>query len=304
MSIIWDATVFIQACERQQCSIGQVMLERELVLKSTTREAVWEKMRAHWLVMRQAAQEALHKPIPSQGGLIGGEAKQLAQAADRPQLALGGVARSAMMYAMSVMEVNAAMGLIVAAPTAGSAGVLPGVLLSLQQAYDLEETALLEALFCAGAVGYLINQGATLSGAEGGCQAEVGSAAAMAAAATVQLLGGTPKQAFDAASIALTNLLGLVCDPVHGLVEMPCQLRNAQGAITALSAAELVLSGLAAPAPFDEMIPILYRVGQSLSPELRETALGGLATAPTFHPEETATGNRRTQGCTGCLGCR
>lgn len=293
MSTLWDAATFVQTCRERSITLGAVMLERETTLREEEASVLWERMRENWKIMRNSALQAIERPIASMGGLIGGEANQMFRTRERAQMALGGLARNAMMHAMSVMEVNASMGLIVAAPTAGASGVLPGVLLALEKEYGFSEEELIDALFCAGAIGFLINQGATLAGAEGGCQAEVGSAAGMAAAATVQLLGGTPAQAVDAASIALINLMGLVCDPVRGLVESPCQLRNAQGAVTALNSAELVLSGVHAPAPLDQIIPIVYQVGQSLSPALRETAMGGLATAPCF----------QDGGCCSCGGC-
>ena len=293
MSIIIDTKTVLARCAEGNLTIGQVMLEREVELQSVPAAEHLARMAKSWRIMQEAAKAAVGHPIKSMGGLIGGEAQKLAQTAKRERMALSGLARRAVTYAMSVMEVNASMGLIVATPTAGSAGVLPGVLLSLKEEYGFEDEAMIDALFAAGCVGFLINQSATLAGAEGGCQAEVGSAAAMAAAATVQLLGGPPEKSMDAASISLTNMLGLVCDPVRGLVELPCQLRNAQGAGTALTAAELALSGIGAPAPLEQMIPIMYRVGQSISVELRETALGGTATAPIF----------KATACDGCRAC-
>ena len=172
------------------------------------------------------------------------------------------------------------MGLIVAAPTAGSSGVLPGVLCAAQEEYQLTDAEIIEVLYTASAIGYLITRNATTAGAEGGCQAEVGSASAMAAAAMTQLRGGTPKQCLDAAAFALINILGLVCDPVGGLVEVPCQNRNAMGASNALISAEIALSGIQSVVPIDEAIEIMYRVGRSLPMSLRETAQGGTATSP------------------------
>ena len=176
--------------------------------------------------------------------------------------------------------VNASMGLIVAAPTAGSSGVIPGVLCAAQEEYNMEDAVIIQALYTAAAVGYLITRNATTAGAEGGCQAEVGSASAMAAAAMTQLMGGTPSQCLDAASFALINILGLVCDPVGGLVEIPCQNRNAIGASNALISAEIALSGIQSVVPIDEAIEVMYRVGRSLPVTLRETSQGGTAMAP------------------------
>ena len=191
----------------------------------------------------------------------------------------GSVISKAISYAVGVLEVNASMGLIVAAPTAGSSGVMPGTMCALQEEFGFTDEEIIQALFNASAIGYLITRNATTAGAEGGCQAEVGSASAMAASAVTELMGGTIEQCFDAASFALINLLGLVCDPVGGLVEFPCQLRNAQGATTALTSAEMALSGIKCPAPLDENIEIRYRVGKSIPSELRETSLGGMATS-------------------------
>ena len=172
------------------------------------------------------------------------------------------------------------MCLIVAAPTAGSSGVVPGVLLALQEEFHLSDEEITNALFNAGAVGYLAMRNATVAGAVGGCQAEVGVASAMAASAAVELMGGTPEQCLFAASTVLMNMLGLVCDPVGGLVECPCQSRNAAGAANALTAAEMALSGIRQPIPFDEMLAAMYSVGKKLPYELRETALGGCAATP------------------------
>ena len=183
-------------------------------------------------------------------------------------------------YAMAVLEVNASMGLIVAAPTAGSAGVLPGMLFALQDCYKISDERLIDALFNAGAIGYLAMRNATVAGAVGGCQAEVGIASAMAASAAVELMGGKPEQCLDAASTVLMNMLGLVCDPVGGLVEYPCQNRNAAGVANALVAAELSLAGIRQFIPFDEMLDTMYAVGRRIPLELRETALGGCAATP------------------------
>lgn len=183
--------------------------------------------------------------------------------------------------AMGVMEVNTSMGLIVAAPTAGSCGILPGSILTTAEHYGWSDDQILEALFVAGAIGMLITRNATVSGAEGGCQAETGSAAAMAAAGIVAVLGGTPHQTLDAAATALKNVMGLVCDPIAGLVESPCQKRNALGTANALISAEITLAGIPSIIPFDEVVEAMYRVGRRMPMELRETALGGIANTPT-----------------------
>jgi len=187
----------------------------------------------------------------------------------------------AMLYAIAVGEVNAAMGCIVAAPTAGSSGVLPGVLFSLQEGLGLSEMTVLQGLITAAASGVVIGWRAMLSGAEGGCQAEVGAAAAMAAAAAVELQGGSPRQSAHALAITLKNMLGLVCDPVAGLVEVPCILRNASGAAQALLAADLALAGVESVIPPDEVIDAMGQVGRLLDVRFKETAQGGIAASPT-----------------------
>ena len=284
-----SAQELLALCRQTQRPISELMRRRECELGETTRDQVDHRMARVLEIMRESASLPLKKPAKSTGGLIGGESKKLHDHAARGKAICGDVLQRAMTYAMGVAEVNASMGLIVAAPTAGSAGVVPGLLLALQDCYKISDDRLIDALFNAGAVGYLAMRNATVAGAVGGCQAEVGVAAAMAASATVELMGGTPEQCLDAASTVLMNLLGLVCDPVGGLVEYPCQNRNAAGVANALIAAELALSGVKQLIPFDEMLEIMYAVGRRLPIELRETALGGCATAPS--------------ACARCGGC-
>ena len=270
----------LELCRQTQCPISEVMRRRECELGETTRDQVDHRMAKVLEIMRASATQPLKKPSKSMGGLIGGESKKLYDHAARGKAICGDILQRAMTYAMGVAEVNASMGLIVAAPTAGSAGIVPGLLLALQDCYKISDDRLVDALFNAGAVGYLAMRNATVAGAVGGCQAEVGVAAAMAASATVELMGGTPEQCMDAGSTVLMNLLGLVCDPVGGLVEYPCQNRNAAGVANALIAAELSLSGVKQLVPFDEMLETMYAVGRRIPIELRETALGGCAVAP------------------------
>lgn len=284
-----SAQELLTLCRQTQRPISELMRRRECELGETTRDQVDHRMARVLEIMRESASLPLKKPAKSTGGLIGGESKKLHDHAARGKAICGDVLQRAMTYAMGVAEVNASMGLIVAAPTAGSAGVVPGLLLALQDCYKISDDRLIDALFNAGAVGYLAMRNATVAGAVGGCQAEVGVAAAMAASATVELMGGTPEQCLDAASTVLMNLLGLVCDPVGGLVEYPCQNRNAAGVANALIAAELALSGVKQLIPFDEMLETMYAVGRRLPIELRETALGGCATAPS--------------ACARCGGC-
>ncbi|MCF2556604.1 MAG: L-serine ammonia-lyase, iron-sulfur-dependent, subunit alpha [Bacteroidales bacterium] len=279
----------LELCAREDCLISQVMRRRECEQGETAPDRVEARMARALEIMRESATQPLKTPVRSMGGLIGGEAKRLATHAAKKKALCGPVLQRAITYAMAVLEVNASMGLIVAAPTAGSSGVVPGLLLALQDEYHISDERLLDSLFNAGAVGYLAMRNATVAGAVGGCQAEVGVAAAMAASAAVELMGGTPKQSLDAASTVMMNMLGLVCDPVGGLVEYPCQSRNAAGVANALVAAELALSGVPQLIPFDEMLAAMYNVGRRLPAELRETALGGCAVTPS--------------ACARCGGC-
>lgn len=267
-------------CETNGWTISEAMKRRECSLAETTMEEIDEKMSQVLEIMQKSAVDPLQSPRPSMGGLIGGQAR-LADIHRREGKAIcGNVLSRAVTYAMAVLEVCSSMGLIVAAPTAGSSGVVPGVLLALQKEYGLKDRELFPALYNASAIGYLAMRNATVAGAVGGCQAEVGVASAMAASAAVELMGGTPRQCLDSASTALMNLLGLVCDPVGGLVEYPCQNRNAVGVANALTCAEMALSGITQLIPFDEMLEAMTHVGRRMAPELRETAMGGCAVTP------------------------
>lgn len=275
-----NAKELLEICEREQRSISEVMRQRECDLGEIPGDMADHKMNQVLEVMRNAAHQPLKNPAKSMGGLIGGEARKLSDHAARGKSICGEVLERAITYAVAVLEVNASMGLIVAAPTAGSAGVVPGLLLALQDTYKISDGRIVDGLYNAGAIGYLAMRNATVSGAVGGCQAEIGVASAMAASAATELMEGTPRQCLDAASTVLMNMLGLVCDPVAGLVEYPCQNRNASGAANALIAAEMALSGITQLIPFDEMLNTMYAVGKHIPIELRETALGGCATAP------------------------
>ena len=274
-----NAKELLELCQKQNLPISRIMLNREMTEGEMPEEEALSRMARALEIMKESARTPIKTPVRSMGGLIGGEAGKLAahQAASRN--ILGEVLEKAITCAVAVLETNASMGLIVAAPTAGSAGVVPGMLLSLQECHHFSDEDLVKALFNAGAIGYLAMRNATVAGAVGGCQAEVGIASAMAASAAVELFGGSPKQCLDAATIVLMNMLGLVCDPVGGLVEYPCQNRNAAGVANALIAAEMSLAGLSQLIPFDEMLETMYTVGKRLPAELRETAMGGCATA-------------------------
>lgn len=283
-------------CSEKDKSISEIMILREVMKFGVSREAVWDRMRKSLAVMREGVGRSQTEQMHLLGGYIGGESRALLERI-RCEGAMGGMISRASAYAMGVIELNASMGRIVAAPTAGSAGVLPGILVAADEIYDFGEERLTAALFCAGAVGYLIDRNATLSGAEGGCQAEVGAASAMAAASLCELFGGTPAVCLAAAGDAISNILGLVCDPIGGLVESPCQKRNAMGVANAVISAETALAiGGKTLVPFDEVVAAMYSVGRNIPYQLRETALGGLAMAPSVR-------NLRP-GCAECGGCK
>ena len=265
---------------QEGCPVTEVMRQREILLGETTAEIVDQRMDRVLEIMKDAAFSPIKDPVISMGGLIGGEARRLCEFHDLGKSLCGNVLGKGITYAMATLETNASMGLIVASPTAGSAGIVPGMMLALQEVYGFSDKKIRQALFNAGAIGYLAMRNATVAGAVGGCQAEVGIASAMAASAAVELLGGTPLQCTYAASTVLMNMLGLVCDPVGGLVEYPCQNRNAAGVSNALIAAEMSLAGIPQFIPLDEMIDAMYTVGKKLPAELRETALGGCAATP------------------------
>lgn len=283
----WDfrnAEELLKLCREKDMPVSEVMINREIQLGEIRREAIYDRIEENLRVMNTAVDRPIADPVKSMGGLIGGEASKLNQL-DESKVVCGPVIHRAIVNALAVAETNASMGVIVAAPTAGSAGVLPAVLMSLYESYDISLDAMRRGLINAGAIGYIITRNGSVAGAEAGCQAEVGSASAMAASALVEILGGTPEQCCDAASVALSNLLGLACDPVRGLVEVPCQTRNAIGAVGAYTAAELALAGVGPHIPLDEMVQITYDVGRALPESLRETAKGGCAVAPSLCAE-------------------
>ena len=287
-----NAKELLALCQEHNMKISEMMLARETELGSADKDAVLARLSGSLDIMKNAAHGPISNPVRSLGGLIGGEGKKITDAAASGQVPVlcGEPLTKAIAYAMAVLEVNGTMGLIVAAPTAGSAGVMPGVLIATCEHYSLDDDKMLQGLLNGSALGYLLMRNASVSGAEAGCQAEVGAASAMAASALVELFGGTPEQCLSAASMAMSNLLGLACDPIAGLVEAPCQSRNAIGAANAFTCAQLALSGIMHHIPFDEMAEAMYHVGCSLPVELRETALGGNAGTPT--------------GCALCGGCK
>lgn len=275
-----NANELLALCEEKNLPISEIMRIREIELGETASEIVNKKMIRVLGIMKDAAFSPIRQPVKSMGGLIGGEARKLSLHAQEKKGLCGNLLQKAITYAMATLETNASMGLIVASPTAGSAGIVPGLMLAMQEHYQFSDEEIIRALFNASAIGYLAMRNATVAGAVGGCQAEVGVASAMAASAAVELMGGSPKECTFAASTVLMNMLGLVCDPVGGLVEYPCQNRNAAGVANAIIAAEMALAGIPQLIPLDEMIQTMFTVGKKLPAELRETAMGGCATTP------------------------
>ena len=275
-----NANELLALCEEKNLPVSEIMRIREIELGETAAEIVNKKMARELEIMKDAAFSPIKQPVKSMGGLIGGEARKLSLHAQNNEGLCGDLLQKAITYAMATLETNASMGLIVASPTAGSAGIVPGLMLAMQEHYQFSDEKIIQALFNASAIGYLAMRNATVAGAVGGCQAEVGVASAMAASAAVELMGGTPKECTYAASTVLMNMLGLVCDPVGGLVEYPCQNRNAAGVANAIIAAEMALAGIPQLIPLDEMIQTMFTVGKKLPAELRETAMGGCASTP------------------------
>ncbi len=271
----------LEICEKYNISLSEYAIRCEIEERDVTREEVFYKMKKNLDVMKRAAREGTENKVYSLSGLIGGDGYKINEYTKRGKTLTGKATNLAMAMALASSEVNASMGKIVACPTAGSCGILPAVILSAGEVLELSEEEMINGLLAASAVGMIIAINATLAGAEGGCQAECGSASAMGAAALVEIMGGTPKMSLDAGSIILQNVLGLVCDPVAGLVEIPCAKRNAQGAVTALCTADMVMAGVKAKIPFDDAVDAMYKVGKSLPAELRETALGGTAITKT-----------------------
>jgi L-serine dehydratase len=272
----------IKAASDAGKKISDVALEDQAAVLDKPPEALIQAMRAHLDVMRESAQKGAVEGLKSWSGLTGGAGFALSQYATENGKSLSGsFCAAAIAKAVAIAECNAAMGKIVAAPTAGSCGILPAAVLTMMEQRGVDEDAAVMALFTAGAIGMVIAKEACIAGAEGGCQAECGSAAAMCAAALVELSGGTPEQAGDACAIALKNQLGLVCDPVAGLVEVPCVKRNAGAVMEAICAADIALAGVRSVIPVDEVIAAMREVGDALPSSLKETAQGGLAATPT-----------------------
>jgi L-serine dehydratase len=269
----------IRDAEARGLTLSRVALELESADSGRTVEDIRDALRRALVVMRGAVMRGMTGDLRSASGLVGGDAAKLRTGPAGPLA--GTPFRDVLARALAVQEVNAAMGVIVAAPTAGGAGVLPAVLTGLADARGIDDEAVVDALACAGLIGAVIADRASLSGAEGGCQAETGAAAGMAAGAATEMLGGSPRQAGHAVALAQQGTLGLVCDPLGGLVELPCVFRNATGAAIALAAIEMALAGIEFAIPADEVIDTMGEIGRAMDVRYRETAGGGLAATPT-----------------------
>ena len=278
----------LEACrmeaEQAGISLAEVFIRRETRQSGRTEPAVRELMQERIRVMRKSLQRGLAAPQMSRSGLVRGGAARMQRRLEQGSFLVCPAFSRMIAAALAVAEVNACMGRVVAAPTAGACGVLPAAIFTVADALGAGEEQVLRAFFTAGGIGLVIEKLATLSGAGGGCQAEVGSASAMAAGGLVELLGGTPAQVDHAAAFALANVMGLICDPVDGLVEVPCVQRNVMGAVNAAACAEMALAGLESVFGADAVIETMGRVGRRLPEEFRETARGGLAMAPRNAP--------------------
>ena len=280
--VIGSVETLIQLAHENNSTIGQAMVKQEAMTKQCSEQEVLGQMKQNWEVMKESIATGIEHPQKSKGGLIGGEGRNLYDycKSGKPLLC-GPQVMEAVSYALAVAEVNATMGRIVACPTAGSCGIVPGVLKKIQEMDALSDDQIALALMTCAGFGMVIAHRASVSGAVGGCQAECGTASAMAAAAAVELRGGTPEQAGEACAMVIKNVMGLVCDPVAGLVEVPCAKRNALGASLAMVMADMALSGITSVIPVDEVITAMGAVGRSLPETLRETARGGIAVSPT-----------------------
>ncbi len=269
----------IRDAETQGITLARLALATEALDQGRPVDEIRDALRRALQVMRQAADRGLAGDLRSVSGLVGGDAAKLRNGPPGPLA--GTLFRDVLARALAVQEVNAAMGVIVAAPTAGGAGVLPAVLTGIAADREIDDERLVDALATAGLIGAVVAERASLSGAEGGCQAETGAAAAMAAGAATEMLGGTPTQVGHAVGLAQQATLGLICDPLGGLVELPCVFRNATGSAIALAAVEMALAGIEFAIPCDEVIDVMGEIGRQMDVRYRETAGGGLAATPT-----------------------
>lgn len=270
----------LSLCQERQWPLWKAICAEETELTGQDEETIFARLQLRYDIMARSAQIALDTPLLGHTGkptLITGLAQAHQRYAEQGRTLCGPMLNRMMARALSCSEANASMGRVCAMPTAGACGIVPAVLLTLEEEWEFPRRKVLEALLVASGVGAVITQNATVSGAEGGCQAECGAAAAMAAAGAVSLMDGTPEQSLEAMSHALIHAMGLVCDPIAGLVQIPCAQRNASQAMNALLSADLALAGMVCPIPPDQVLEAMYRTGRSLPTTLRETALGGLA---------------------------
>ncbi|MEW9667579.1 L-serine ammonia-lyase, iron-sulfur-dependent, subunit alpha [Ammoniphilus sp. 3BR4] len=271
----------VELSVRENKPISEIMIEAEVELSGKTRDTVFQLMERNLDVMEEAVNRGIAETERSRSGLTGGDAVLLQNYLRDHQPLSGELLLDAVSKSVATNEVNAKMGTICATPTAGACGIVPGTLFAVSKRLQATREHMIRYLFTSGAIGFVIANNAFISGAAGGCQAEVGSATAMAAAAIVEMAGGSAEQSAQAVAIALKNMLGLVCDPVAGLVEVPCVKRNAMGAAIAMTAADMALAGIKSAIPTDEVIDAMYRIGCTMPNTLKETALGGLAATPT-----------------------
>ncbi len=284
----------VELCEKLNIGISDLALRYECESTGLSEIEIIAHMENNLCAMEQSVQQGL-AGVESYSGFTGGDAVKIDRYRRSGKAILGDIMLQALSNAVAVNEVNAAMGVICATPTAGSAGVVPAVLFAITDKLNLTRRQQINFLMTAGICGLVIGNNASISGARGGCQAEIGSASAMAAAATVEAAGGSPDESAHALAIALMNVLGLACDPIAGLVEMPCIKRNAMGATNALTAAELALAGVKSRIPTDEVVEAMDRIGRMMPMALRETALGGLADTPTGRKIAEELKRRRSQ---------
>ncbi|MMZ55427.1 L-serine dehydratase [Aneurinibacillus migulanus] len=271
----------VELCSTENKKISQIMIETESETSGKSQQEVIDMMERNLDVMKEAVERGIVEPDRSRSGLTGGDAVLLQTYMKEKEPLSGKLLLDAVSKSVATNEVNAKMGTICATPTAGACGIVPGTLFAVAPKLNADREQMVRYLFTAGAVGFVIANNAFISGAAGGCQAEVGSATGMAAAAIVEMAGGSAEQSAQAVAIALKNMLGLVCDPVAGLVEVPCVKRNAMGAANAMVAADMALAGIRSAIPTDEVIEAMYRIGCAMPNTLKETALGGLAATPT-----------------------
>ncbi|HSJ64477.1 MAG TPA: L-serine ammonia-lyase, iron-sulfur-dependent, subunit alpha [Gemmatimonadaceae bacterium] len=269
----------VRDAEQRGATLAATALAAEAEDQGRAVEEIRDALRRALHIMRGAIEGGMTGAHRSASGLVGGDAAKLREGPPGPLA--GTPFRDVLARALAVQEINAAMGVIVAAPTAGGAGVLPAVLTGLAAARGIDDERIVDALAAAGLIGAVIAERASLSGAEGGCQAETGSAAGMAAGAATEMLGGTPSQAAHATALAMQGTLGLICDPLGGLVELPCVFRNATGSAIAMAAIEMALAGITFAIPVDEVIDVMGEIGREMDVRYRETAGGGLAATPT-----------------------